>query len=140
MRWWLPLVVMAVAVAACGSSSKGASSTTTASTAPAASTTTSTLQATTTTIAMTPQGSPDAASNALIDAWHKGDRAAALRVALPAAVDAMFAQPVQATSDRGCQDPQGGSSSCAFGYGSGLLSLQLTMVSGGWVVQAATFE
>jgi hypothetical protein len=47
---------------------------------------------------------------------------------------------VQPTSDRGCQDPVGGSSTCAFMYGSGLLSLQTTTVSGGWVVQSATFE
>jgi hypothetical protein len=127
----------------CGTSSNGHASATTSpsgssTTAPPAST--STAPSTSTTVALAPLSSPDAAANALINAWRGGDRAGALRVALPAAVDAMFGHPVQPTNDRGCQDPIGGSSTCAFMYGSGLLTLQTTTVSGGWVVQSATFE
>lgn len=130
-------------VAGCGTSSTGHASATTSpsgTSTTAAPASTSTMASTTTTLALAPLSSPDAAANALINAWRGGDRAGALRVALPAAVDSVFGQAVQPTNDRGCQDPIGGSSTCAFMYGSGLLTLQTTMVSGGWVVQSATFE
>ena len=136
----LGLLAAMVLLAACGSSGKGAAGATTTLAASTTEAPATTVAATTTTVALSPLGSPDAAATALIDAWRKGDRAGALLVATPAAVDAMFGQAVQATSDRGCQDPIGGTSSCAFGYGSGLLSITTSMAGGGWIVQSATFE
>jgi hypothetical protein len=46
----------------------------------------------------------------------------------------LFAQPVQPFSDRGCQDPQAGNSSCAFGLGGGLVQIETVSLAGGWVV------
>ena len=94
--------------------------------------------ATTTTEALTPQATPDAAAKTLLDAWRRGDRVAALHVATPAAVDALFATPPQTYSDRGCQDPSSGNSACAFGVGNGLAQLQTASRAGGWIVQSVT--
>ena len=94
--------------------------------------------ATTTTEALTPQATPDAAAKTLLDAWRRGDRVAALHVATPAAVDALFATPPQTYSDRGCQDPSSGNSACAFGIGNGLAQLQTSSLAGGWIVQSVT--
>lgn len=69
------------------SSSSSSSSSTTL---PAA--TTTTARATTTTSAP----SPEALAKALYEAWTKGDRAAAAKVAQPAAVTAIFARTWQA--------------------------------------------
>ena len=109
--------------------------------APAATTSTSSTTAapaTTTTEALTPQATPDAAAKTLLDAWRRGDRVAALHVATPAAVDALFASPPQTYSDRGCQDPSSGNSACAFGVGNGLAQLQTASLAGGWIVQSVT--
>ena len=71
---------------------------TTTSTAPAPSSTTTIRPATTVTSrpATTAAISPEAAAKALFDAWTKGDRAAAARVAQPAAVTTLFARTWQA--------------------------------------------
>jgi hypothetical protein len=55
-------------------------------------------------------------------------------VASAGAVATLFAQPVAPFSDRGCQDPQAGNSSCAFGLGGGLVQIQTVSLAGGWVV------
>src|SRR5579872_1144487 len=68
---------------------------------------------TTTAPPLIPQASPLTAADTLLRAWNAGDRALASRVATPAVVAAVFGRPPVSYSDRGCQDPVGGQSSCA---------------------------
>jgi hypothetical protein len=58
------------------------------------------------------------------------------------AVASLFGHPVAPAEARGCQDPVGQTSDCAFGLpGSTLLTFHtIVVVSGGWVVDTATFE
>jgi len=93
-----------------------------------------------TTVALVPQRSPDVAARSLFDAWTKGDRAGALQVATAAAVGALFARPVVAYSDRGCQDPISDRAMCAFGIGDGLAQVGTVSLAGGWVVESVTLE
>jgi hypothetical protein len=84
-------------------------------------------------------GSPDAAANALLAAWGRGDRVGARRVATTDAVATLFFYPPRPVSDRGCQDPLNGRAACAFGVGSGLVQLQtVTALVGGWYVESLT--
>jgi hypothetical protein len=88
---------------------------------------------------LVPVGSPDAAASALFAAWARGDRAAARQVATGDAVATLFFYPPRPVSDRGCQDPLGGRSGCAFGVGSGLIQVETVMaLVGGWYVDAVT--
>ena len=80
------------------------------------------------------------AATALFDAWRRGDRHGALQVATQVAVDTLFARPPQADSDRGCQEPLNGQSSCAFGVGGGLVQVQTVTLAGGWVVQSVSVD
>jgi len=93
-----------------------------------------------TTVALIPQETPDLAATALLTAWNAGDRHAALVVAIPSAVDALFAVPPAAFSDRGCQTPISAIASCAFGIGDEAAIAQIHTVSldGGWVVQSVS--
>ncbi|HVM67371.1 MAG TPA: hypothetical protein VMU14_21045 [Acidimicrobiales bacterium] len=93
-----------------------------------------------TTEALIPQESPDIAARSLFDAWSRGDRAGALHVATPAAVDALFAHPVASYSDRGCQDPISDRALCAFEVGDGLAQIGTVSLAGGWVVERVTLE
>jgi hypothetical protein len=96
---------------------------------------------TATTEALVPQSSPDLAARALFAAWSKGDRAAALQVATPAAVAALFGQPVASYSDRGCQDPISARALCAFEIGDGLAQVgTVRLLAGGWAVDTVTLE
>jgi hypothetical protein len=101
---------------------------------------TTTVAPATTTEALVPQRTPDIAARSLFDAWSKGDRAAALHVATPAAVAALFARPVASYSDRGCQDPISDRALCAFGVGDGLAQVGTVSLAGGWVVETVTLE
>ena len=109
---------------------------------PAASPSTTQAQAPSTTaaIALIPQGSPDTAATTLLTAWRAGDPTLAAKVAIPAVIAAVFGRPAQAFSDRGCQDPVGGQSSCAFAVGGGLVSVHTVTLAGGWVVDQIAFE
>ncbi len=88
-----------------------------------------------------PQETPDLAATALLAAWTRGDRHAALQVAAEAAVDVLFARPPQTSSDRGCQQPLNGASSCAFGLAgdTGLVQIRTVTLAGGWVVSQVAF-
>jgi len=70
------------------------------------STTTTAVPKTTSTVAIPTalQPNADTAANALVSSWSTGNRAAALSVATPAAVDALFAVPYPSgqAQDRGC--------------------------------------
>ncbi len=142
----MAVVALVTVIAACsggGSATPPSTAALEPSTTMAPGTTTSTSSttaapATTTTEVLTPQATPDAAAKTLLDAWRRGDRVAALHVATPAAVDALFATPPQTYSDRGCQDPSSGNSACAFGVGNGLAQLQTASRAGGWIVQSVT--
>jgi hypothetical protein len=88
---------------------------------------------------LVPVASPDVAANALFAAWERGDRGAARRVATDDAVATLFFYPPKPLSDRGCQDPLGGRSACAFGVGGGLVQVQTVMaLVGGWYVESVT--
>ena len=94
--------MVALALGACtsddgGAIDEGAIVATTATTA-------TTVLATTTTAAplLTPLPTGREAIDAVLGAWEAGDRAAALLVASAEAVDALFAVPVEAREDRGC--------------------------------------
>jgi hypothetical protein len=148
----LPVAVFAAALllAACSSAAHGtatapAAAPATGAAAPAApitspAATATTVRPTTTTEALIPQESPDLAAQALFSAWGRGDRAAALHVATPAAVAALFDRPVAAFSDRGCQQPISERALCAFAVGSGLAQVGTVNLAGGWVVEAVTLE
>jgi len=131
--------VVALAVGCSSGSSVPTTTTTTPVTAPATAAPTTTTTSTTVTLA--PQPSPDQAAQALLGAWRAGDRGVASRVASASAVAVLFGQPPQGTPDRGCQDPVGGSSNCAFGLANGgLLTLHASMVpSGLWLIDGVQF-
>jgi hypothetical protein len=77
----------------------------------------------------------------LLNAWAHGDRVAAARVATASAVTQLFANPPQGFSDRGCQTPTAGMSSCAFGVGnSQLIAVHTVTIDGGWLVDGVTIE
>lgn len=101
------MVVVLVTVAFLSSCSNGSDgdatlpTVTTLETTTSSSSTSSSTVATTTTVASRPTTTPPAASpegtaRALFEAWTRDDRAAAQRVAQPAAVDALFARRWQA--------------------------------------------
>ena len=142
MRRRLPIAAAACAVllAGCGSgagvSSPSTSAPTTAPPSTAAPATSSTVAA-----EVAPQPSPEQAAAALLDAWRRGDRATALRVASVGAVDTTFGHPAGPTTARGCQEPVSQKSDCAFGYAGGLLVLHTVRTpSGLWVVDSVNFE
>ena len=131
---------LCLAVAGCSSATKTAPPSTSASPTTFAPTT---VRPTTTGVAVevAPQPTPDQAAAALLDAWRRGDRATALRVSSAAAVDATFAHPGGPTTGRGCQEPVGQTSDCAFGYAGGLLVVHTVQTpSGLWVVDSVNFE
>jgi hypothetical protein len=95
------VVLVALALGACTSDDGGAidegsvvATTTTATTVPATTTTAAPIQ--------TPLPTGREAIDAVLGAWEAGDRASALLVASTEAVDALFAVPVEAREDRGC--------------------------------------
>jgi hypothetical protein len=134
----LTVAVMAVVTACSGGAPHPVVVPTTAPPSSLRSTTTTAAPAApTTTVALIPQETPDLAATALLTAWRAGDRHGALLVAIPSAVDALFAQGPQSFSDRGCQSPLNGMASCAFGIGgnAAIAQIQTVTLAGGWVVQ-----
>ena len=138
------LSAVVLASTACSSATKGPTATVAPTIATTRTTTVSSTApvATSTTAQIAPQPSPDQAAAALLDAWRRGDRTTALRVASVAAVDALFAHPGSAAQARGCQEPIGPSSDCAFGIGgTNLLTIHTVSVpSGLWFVENVAFE
>ncbi|MGQ0678712.1 MAG: hypothetical protein ACT4OM_03480 [Actinomycetota bacterium] len=94
---------------------------------------------TTTTLPLMPEATFEQATASLFQAWRSGDRAAAAAVALPEAVDAMFAVPAGPVQSRGC-DTAEGEHDCAYRFGDQLLRLQVAQVPGGWVVAMVEFS
>jgi hypothetical protein len=102
-------------------------------------TTTTTTAPTTTTVALSPAGSPQEAATAFVNAWHAGDRAAALAIALPEAVDAVFnAGDPGSLQNRGCNRPPGDSPVlCVYKTNIGELQVRAQPRPDGWIVDQA---
>jgi len=108
---------------------------------PAPPTTTTVVPSTTSTLPVAPQPTAEDAADALVAAWASGDRAQALTVATPAAVDALFAvaYPKGLAIARGCSTafppivctygPPGGGPTTAAIY-----QLSVSQGPGGWYV------
>jgi len=129
------LVVVTTALAC--TSGRSSSAPTTTSTA--ASTTTTTTAPTTTTSAVTPVGSPQEAATDFVTAWRNGDRAAAATIAVPSAVDAVFAAGDPGSiQNRGCNSPPDGSPVlCVYRTGPGELQVRVAPSVVGWYVDQA---
>jgi hypothetical protein len=106
---------------------------------PTSTTTTTTTAPTTTTVALSPAGSPQEAATAFVNAWHAGDRAAALAIALPEAVDAVFnAGDPGSLQNRGCNRPPGDSPVlCVYKTNIGELQVRAQPRPDGWIVDQA---
>jgi len=102
-------------------------------------TSTATTAPTTTTVALAPAGSPQEAATAFVNAWHAGDRAAALAIALPEAVDAVFnAGDPGSLQNRGCNHPPGDSPVlCVYKTNIGELQVRAQPRPDGWIVDQA---
>jgi hypothetical protein len=91
-----------------------------------------------------PQPSQDQAAAHLIAAWQGGNRGAALAVARPTAVDAVFAQPYpkSGVQARGCSEPVAATSACDYRLlpAGSLLKLSAVQIARGWVVDTVIFE
>ena len=124
------------------SSDDGAGGTIRTTSTTVAAVTTTTEAPTTTLPPQQPQASPQKAAAAFVAAWTAGDRDAALAVADPPAVDALFAHPAVAVEQRGCNAPLSGTADCAYGIGrQGLLVVTTRSAGGGgWLVGAANYE
>jgi hypothetical protein len=108
VRTVLAAVALAAILTACGEGSPAVTTSSPSTTALAPTTIPSTSSSTTSSSSPTrttarpattvpAPASPETAAKALFAAWAAGDRAAAAKVARPAAVDGIFARPWQAT-------------------------------------------
>lgn len=80
--------------------------------------------------------SPTEAAGALFAAWRAQDRAAALKVAVPAAVDALFSVPPGPVQDRSCQTGTRTPIDCFYRYGDRGISLRAEREGAGWFVRS----
>lgn len=85
-------------------------------------------------------GSAREAAAHLLETWRAGDRAGASAAADPAAVDALFAVPVGAVTERGCDTGEFDTSSCQYRAAGGGLQLDMERHPPGWVVSGARFS
>lgn len=119
-------------VAAPSSQSAAASTTTTS--------TTTTIATTTTVIPPAPASSPEEAASTFMSAWRAGDRDTALTVAVPAAVDAVFAAGEPGSvQNRGCNSPPVGPVLCVYRTDPGEVQVRVqpTADGNGWYVDQA---
>lgn len=141
---WAPAAAVVAAVVAAGlalgaCASEGDDQPAVAVETTAPSTAASTLATTTTAAApvQTPLPSGREAIDAVLGAWEAGDRPAALLVASTEAVDALFAVPVEAREDRGCNSGNVNTTiQCVFRLPSGELSVRArpTLDGSGYLV------
>lgn len=136
----LGLALLAIAVGACsggdddpaGEAADDGSATTTSTTVRIDETTTLLTPTTAAGPVQTPLPSGREAIDAVLGAWEAGDRAAALLVASTEAVDALFAVPVEAREDRGCNSGNVNTTiQCVFRLPSGELSVRARPTLGG---------
>lgn len=135
-------MIRRAAVVLCAAALIGCSSDSTptadhASTPPTTSTTT-TAPTTTSTVPLSPAASPQEAATTFVNAWRAGDRATALTIALPAAVDSVFnAGEPGSPQNRGCNRPADGPVLCVYKTAVGELQIRLQPQSDGWIVDQA---
>jgi hypothetical protein len=107
-------------------------------------TTTTTTAPTTTTTAVPPAPQPSGpeAATVFVDAWINGDLATAQAVAVPAAIDAVWATPPTSTQNRGCSEPPPGAPiRCVYRTDVGELIVQATDTGvSGWYVSFASLS
>jgi hypothetical protein len=123
-------------LAAC---SNDGSPTTETSSSSAPTTTTTTTAPTTTTDPIVPAGSASDAARAFVNAWRNGDQGAAAAIAVPAAVQAVFAagEPGR-VEDRGCNTPPvPGPVLCVYRTAAGELQVRVQPRPDGWFVDQA---
>src|SRR5581483_4288259 len=86
-----------------------------------------------------PASSPSRAASTFVGAWRAGDRDTALTVAVPAAVDAVFAAGEPgALENRGCNEPPPGSPVlCVYRSAVGEVQVRVQPVGDGWYVDQA---
>jgi hypothetical protein len=149
-RVTLAAVAVVIVIAGCSGTGAGSSAASGSATGGAhgsapvtASTATVTTSSTTTTTA--PAGpseaspTPRLAIEKFVAAWSAGDRAAAQRIARPAAVNAVFAQSSQGFALYGCDSGEFDTSTCNYrnrGTG-GYAQITAAKTPGGWVVDTA---
>jgi hypothetical protein len=148
---WIAMLSTLVFAGACGSSSTVASTsfaTTTAvttSVSTTASTTASTTTSTTSTTAVTTTAPPaltqfpdqETAAQKLYAAWAKNNRAAAVGLADPVQLDALFRDhpPQSFTENRHCDTGEFGVATCFFANGQGGVSVSVTHTPAGpWMI------
>jgi hypothetical protein len=128
------VIACAVAFIGCSSDSTPRSNSSSAS-AP----TSTTAPTTSTTLPLLPAGSPQEAAARFVTAWHAGDHAAALAIALPVAVESVFAAgdpgPLE---NRGCNSPPVDSPVlCVYKTQLGELQVRTQPRPDGWIVDQA---
>lgn len=100
---------------------------------------TSTTSTTTVTVPLAPASSPQQAASQFVDAWRGGNSLLASTVAVPDAVNAVFAagEPGRLEA-RGCNSPPPDSPVlCAYRTGVGELQLRIRPEGDGWIVEQA---
>ncbi len=85
-----------------------------------------------------PAGSAADAAAALVKAWRNNDQAAALAIATPDAVQAVFnAGKPGSVENRGCNSPPVGPVLCVYRTAAGELQIRVQPPPGGWYVDQA---
>jgi hypothetical protein len=109
------------------------------SSAPPDTTTTTTAPTTTSTIPLQPAASPQDAATTFVNAWRSGDVEAALAIARPAAVEAVFsAGDPGSFENRGCSHPPvDGPVRCVYKTAIGELVVVALPEPDGWIVDQA---
>src|SRR5262245_39424892 len=136
----LSLVAPLVALSALAACSNDSSPTATASSSAATTTTTTTTAPTTTTTdPIVPAGSASEAAAAFVSAWRNGDQGAAAAIAVPAAVQAVFAAGAPGrVENRGCNTPPvPGPVLCVYRTAAGELQVRVQPRPDGWYVDQA---
>jgi hypothetical protein len=130
------MVAACVLFACSNDSSPSAASTSSGATT--ASTTTTTAP-TTTSDPIVPAGSAQDAAATFVSAWRNGDQAAASAIAVPAAVQAVFAAGAPGrVENRGCNTPPvDGPVLCVYRTGAGELQVRVQPRPDGWFVDQA---
>jgi hypothetical protein len=133
------VATLTLVVVGCGDASKP--STLSSSSAPTTTTTTTVPTTTAPPPPSEPQSSPQAAATELMNAWRNGDRDAALSVALPSAVDELFAAGEPgSTQNRGCQSEVQPNPQCVYRTSLGELQIRTASQGDGWIVDRATIS
>ena len=132
-------VVAVFAFTACSNDSSTTASPSSSSEPPTTTTTTTTIAPTTTTDPIVPAGTASEAARTFVNAWRGGDRAAASAIAVPAAVETVFAAGSPGrVEDRGCNTPPvAGPVLCVYRTGAGELQVRLQPRPDGWFVDQA---